>query len=282
MSRRKRTQFWGLDENDDRLLLEVISGHKTATACKADEYDMPMGEFDDGGMAVGDLVDVHDLKGRLRCVIRVTEVYLAKFGDIPEKLWRGENCADAGHFRDEHRKCWPDYSLTDDFEIMATHFELVEVHEETPPPVPHPVNIREMSMDDYDAVIALMRATPGISVREADSRDAIARYLERNPGLSFVAIAEDGSVAGCIMCGHDGRRGYPQHLVVSESRRRQGVGTALVERCLAALKAVGILKAHIHVFATNQHAISYWQGRGWRRRDDTLVFSFTNSDNPNV
>lgn len=125
MNRRKRTQFWGADENDDSLLIEILEGQKTATVCKADEYTLSYGEFDDGDLQVGDLVDVYDLRGNPRALIRVTEVYPVKFGDIPEKLWRGEVCRDAEHFREAHRRCWPDYDLTDDFEMMATHFELV-------------------------------------------------------------------------------------------------------------------------------------------------------------
>ena len=124
--RRKRTQFWGMDPEDDRLIHEILGGRKTATVCKADEYFTAMGEFDDGNMAVGDLIDVHDLRGRWRAMIRVTDVYPVKFGAIPEKLWRGEVCTSAEDFRDVHRRCWPQYQLTDDFELMATHFELVK------------------------------------------------------------------------------------------------------------------------------------------------------------
>jgi uncharacterized protein YhfF len=58
-------------------------------------------------------------------VIRIKEVYPVRFGEISEKLWRGECCDSAEHFREVHRLCWPQYSLTDDFEMIATHFELV-------------------------------------------------------------------------------------------------------------------------------------------------------------
>ena len=129
MSRRKRTQFWGAHEDDDSLILEILAGHKTATVCKADEYYSAMNEFDDGCMEVGDLIDVYDLRGRPRCVIRVTDVYPVRFGHIPEKLWQGECCTSAEHFREVHRKCWPQYLLADDFEMMATHFELVAQNE---------------------------------------------------------------------------------------------------------------------------------------------------------
>jgi len=126
MNRRKRTQFWGAHEDDDSLVLKILSGHKTATVCKADEYYTTSSEFDDGGMEVGELVDVFDLRGRPRCVIHITEVYPVRFGNVPEKLWRGEGCASAEHFREVHRNCWPQYSLTEDFEMIATHFELVQ------------------------------------------------------------------------------------------------------------------------------------------------------------
>jgi N-acetylglutamate synthase len=47
------------------------------------------------------------------------------------------------------------------------------------------VEIFPFSPSDYDEVMA--QATRGLTLREADSRDAVTRYLSRNPGLSFVA-----------------------------------------------------------------------------------------------
>jgi uncharacterized protein YhfF len=127
MNRIKRMQFWGEDENDDSLVLEIIRGIKTATVSSAENYYEAGGEFDDGGWEIGDLVDVYDLKQQLRCRIRITEVYPVKFGEIPEKLWKGEACQSAIHFQEVHRSCWPHYQLTDGFELIATHFELVEI-----------------------------------------------------------------------------------------------------------------------------------------------------------
>ena len=43
--------------------------------------------------------------------------------------------------------------------------------------------IRLMSLSDYDAVLALWQASPGVGLSDADSPQAIARFLERNPGL---------------------------------------------------------------------------------------------------
>ncbi len=138
-----------------------------------------------------------------------------------------------------------------------------------------------MTMADYEAVMQLLAATEGVRLREADSREATARYLERNPGLSFVAIL-DGKVAGCIMSGHDGRRGYLQHLAVWPQMRRRGAGAALAAACLAELEKLGIHKTHLDVLVENTAAQRFWQRRGWQKRDDILRYSFAKGSRPNA
>ena len=143
------------------------------------------------------------------------------------------------------------------------------------------MSIRTMCIDDYDAIIAMFAATPGVTMRDADNREATAAYLERNPGLSFVA-EEDGAVVGCVMCGHDGRRGYLQHLVVNPAYRGRGLGEALANACLDALEALGIRKTHIFVLKTNAIANQFWPKRGWQLREDIHMYSYNRSDNPNI
>lgn len=146
------------------------------------------------------------------------------------------------------------------------------------------MKIAEMTIDHYPAVLELMQQTPGVTVRSADTRAATARYLERNPGLSFVAIDNNHNdqVVGCAMAGHDGRRGYLQHVVVLPAYRRRGIGSELVERCLSKLESIGIFKTHIDVFVDNDLANTYWVRRGWVKRDDIDRYSFNRSADPNV
>ncbi len=144
-----------------------------------------------------------------------------------------------------------------------------------------PGAIRVMTPADYDAVSGLLRATEGVVLRAADSRAATARYLERNPGLSFVCC-DAGAVVGCVFAGHDGRRGYLQHLAVHADYRRRGIGCALVERCVAALADAGIGKCHLDVLTTNATAAEFWRRRGWQRRDDIVRYSWLNADDANA
>ena len=133
-------------------------------------------------------------------------------------------------------------------------------------------SIRPMSMDDYDSVIVLMKSTPGVTFRDADSRENTAKYLQRNPDLSFVALI-DSQLVGCIMSGHDGRRGYLQHLVVQREHRRKGIANALVESCLSALESQGIRKFHIDILNENATGIAYWESQGWKLRSDIKRYS---------
>lgn len=134
------------------------------------------------------------------------------------------------------------------------------------------MDIREMTPQDYDAVYALWEQTEGVGLSAADSRERITRYLERNPGHSFVAV-DGAAVVGAVLCGHDGRRGYLHHLAVVPAYRRQGVGRQLVERVLAALQKAGIDKCHLFVFRTNAPALAFWQANGWQVRTELQLLS---------
>ena len=132
--------------------------------------------------------------------------------------------------------------------------------------------VRAMILQDCEAVMAVWRAAEGVGLSSTDSPQGFARFLDRNPGLSFVA-EEAGDIVGGVLCGHDGRRGYIHHLAVRADCRRRGVASILVRRCLDELAAQGIDKCHLFVFADNQAAIAFWQAGGWTPRADLAVMS---------
>ncbi len=135
-----------------------------------------------------------------------------------------------------------------------------------------PYEIMPMTLDDYDEVYALWKDSEGIGLSSADSRGGIARFLERNPALAFVARDEYG-LAGAVMVGDDGRRGYLYHLAVSPRCRWQGIGRALVERCLEGLRGRGIEKCHIFVYGENREGRAFWEEAGFATRNDLIIMS---------
>jgi ribosomal protein S18 acetylase RimI-like enzyme len=139
----------------------------------------------------------------------------------------------------------------------------------------------EMTIGDYDAIMRLMTRTSGIVIRVVDSRENVEKFLLRNPGLSFVAW-EGEVMVGCAMCGHDGRRGYLHHVVVEPTFRGQGIAHQLITRCLDRLESEGIFKTHIDVLTTNGVANNYWVKRGWQRRTDIHRYSYNRSADANA
>ena len=130
------------------------------------------------------------------------------------------------------------------------------------------MNLRLMTMEDYDALWALWLATPGMGLNDVDdSREGIGRYLARNPSTCFVA-ERDGVLIGAILAGHDGRRGYISHTAVRVEERKQGVGSALVRAALAALRDAGISKVALVAVSRNEIGNAFWEQQGFPRRDD--------------
>jgi putative acetyltransferase len=124
----------------------------------------------------------------------------------------------------------------------------------------------------YEEVYRLWSQCGGVGLSSADSREAIGRYLDRNPGLSFVALRE-GEICGAVLAGHDGRRGYIHHLAVAPGCRRLGLGRRLVKASLDALAAEGIEKAHLFVFKENADGLAFWRAGGWEVREDLAMMS---------
>ena len=135
------------------------------------------------------------------------------------------------------------------------------------------MQLREVSPSDHAALYALWERTPGIQLRAEDAYVPFCAYLARNPGLSLLA-EEEGEIVGCLLAGHDGRRGYLQHLVVDAGYRRRGIASLLIDTVLQRLAAQGIAKSHVFVLDAAPGALAFWRARsGWGERWDIRVFS---------
>ena len=131
-------------------------------------------------------------------------------------------------------------------------------------------SIRIMTDNDYESVYALWLGTPNMGLNNLDdTKDGFAKYLARNPDTCFVA-EKDGVVAGVILSGHDGRRGYIHHAAVAQGEQRQGIGSALVDAALSALEREGINKVALVAYADNVEGNSFWERQGFITRPDLI------------
>lgn len=122
--------------------------------------------------------------------------------------------------------------------------------------------IRSMTLEDYDEVLLLWQNTEWISLSDTDAREPMKLFLNRNPGLSLV-VRDGDELIGTILCSHDGRRGYLHHLAIDKQHRRQGIGTDLVQRCLAALAKESIIKCNIYFIEENEAGMAFWTHNGF-------------------
>jgi ribosomal protein S18 acetylase RimI-like enzyme len=129
------------------------------------------------------------------------------------------------------------------------------------------IEILPMAVGDLEAVTALWNGTEGVGLNESDDPGQLRAFLERNPGLSLVA--RDGSrLVGAVMCGHDGRRGFLYHLAVLPEHRKHGIGRAMVDRCLDALRSLGLLRCNILIYVDNHSGDQFWKRGGWYDRSE--------------
>jgi ribosomal protein S18 acetylase RimI-like enzyme len=132
------------------------------------------------------------------------------------------------------------------------------------------MKIRKLTIDDYEEIYDLWTSTPGIGLNDIDdSKAGIAKYLTRNPNTCFAAET-CGIIIGVILSGHDGRRGYIHHTAVSIDYRNKGIGFALVDSALKALREEGISKVALVVFKGNEIGNLFWEHKGFSMREDLV------------
>ena len=140
--------------------------------------------------------------------------------------------------------------------------------------------IRPMTIEDYEEVYALWTHIRGFGIRSIDdSKEDIARFLERNPNTSAVAVCDD-RIVGNILCGHDGRQGSFYHVCVAKEYRRRGIATRMAVFCMRALQDAGINKITLIAFSENEGGNAFWRKIGWTSRsDDVNYYEFILNEN---
>ena len=137
------------------------------------------------------------------------------------------------------------------------------------------MNIRTMTINDYEAVYTLWLSCAGMGLNNLDdSWEGIDKFLKRNPNTSVVAVDND-EIIGAILCGHDGRRGCMYHVCVHPDYRRRGIGKEMVVYAMKRLQEEGISKVSLIAFTSNDIGNAFWNTIGWTKREDLNYYDFT-------
>lgn len=113
----------------ERLIRQILSGEKTATACPRALYSPA--EIKQLYESAGHRVTVIDKTGRPRCTILQTEVFETRFGAPHPKLFRGEGFTTPEEFKQAHLHVWDGLlaqskvKLSDNTRLLVEVFKLL-------------------------------------------------------------------------------------------------------------------------------------------------------------
>jgi ribosomal protein S18 acetylase RimI-like enzyme len=131
--------------------------------------------------------------------------------------------------------------------------------------------LREFTFDDYDTVYALWQnAGPGIGLGRSDTREGVAKKLQRDPDLFLLALDGD-NIIGTVIGGFDGRRGLIYHLAVEPAYRARGIGKMLMDEVERRLIAKGCIRCYLLVMDGAREAIDFYRHLGWETWGVTVM-----------
>jgi ribosomal protein S18 acetylase RimI-like enzyme len=124
--------------------------------------------------------------------------------------------------------------------------------------------VEAASPEDREAVVALWRACDLTRPWNDPDHD----YLQAVSGAtSAVLVVRDGdAVAGSVMVGFDGHRGWVYYVAVHPDARRGGLGRALMAAAEAWLVARDAPKIQLMVREGNETATRFYEALGLERQ----------------
>lgn len=123
---------------------------------------------------------------------------------------------------------------------------------------------------DTEALVALWEAA-GLLRPWNDPRADIA-LARRGPHSTILVLRREGRVAGSVMVGHDGHRGWIYYLAVAPDLARQGLGRRLTRAAEDWLKARGVPKLMLMVRPENEKVRAFYQSIGYEE-EPRVIFS---------
>jgi len=123
------------------------------------------------------------------------------------------------------------------------------------------LSIRAYTDSDRDAVVALWERC-GLLRPWNDPASDIALCRGSGHGEILVGVS-DGAIAGSVMVGHDGHRGWVYYLSVDLERRHEGHGRTLMQAAEAWLRDRNVPKIELMVRAENEAVRMFYRRLGY-------------------
>lgn len=145
------------------------------------------------------------------------------------------------------------------------------------------IEIRTLSLDDYDAICEVWAAS-GVHFQTTgrESRESFARQMAASD-LQIVLGAvdtEDGDrLVGVAIATHDGRKGWISRLGVLPDRQRQGIGTRLIRAAEDLLREKGLTIVAALIEHWNAASLGLFKSQGFLVQE---TYYLSKRDHPNA
>lgn len=124
------------------------------------------------------------------------------------------------------------------------------------------IEIRQYHNSDFASIKALWNeAFPNDSPWNA-AEVAIPAKLCVHPELFLVALY-DGALAGSVMAGYDGHRGWISRVAVHKAFRGQNTGRLLIGEAERRLAKLGCIKINLQVVESNSAVVEFYRRCGY-------------------
>ena len=124
------------------------------------------------------------------------------------------------------------------------------------------LTVKSAVAEDEQAVVALWRACGLV----APYNDPVTDFHFARTGPSsevLVAVDDAGELAGSVMVGHDGHRGWLYYVAAHPTVRSKGVGRRVVQSAENWLRQRHIVKAQLLVREANAKVVSFYEHLGF-------------------
>lgn len=129
--------------------------------------------------------------------------------------------------------------------------------------------IGEACPDDAGAVIALWQAC-GLTRPWNPPRRDFDQALT-GPSSTILVARDAGAIAGSVMVGFDGHRGWVYYLAVSPARQGEGLGRALMAAAEDWLRTRDAPKIQLMVRGDNDAARGFYEAIGYELQDVVTI-----------
>lgn len=136
------------------------------------------------------------------------------------------------------------------------------------------MEIRPMTVIDYDIVLNVWEQSGLVIDPELDSKENISAFLLQNKNLSFVAV-QNSQIIGAILGSYNCRMGWVYHLGVLPTFQHLGIGSRLIATAEQALTKAGAVKIMLTVRQDNLDVVPFYEKRGYVPFTRSEVFEKT-------